>query len=164
MSDILMPNITITNTIKIPRDINKEITAYNIYVEETMKDGTQKQYLFKTIQNPVSPNPIKETLQYKMTYDGEIQLRYDFYYSVDNPITIYSMDKIELDISFYNYDEQNNILNIDTNNGIINADEYFYISAYYDELVVTHTTSNKCTYSVVPVFNTTEYGKHYLLK
>lgn len=163
-NSIIMPNIKITNTIKIPRDINKEITAYNIFVNETMRDNTQKEYLLKTMQNPVTPTPIKETLEYELTYDGEIQLRNDCYYSTDNQIEVYTIDKKELNSAFYNYDEQNNILVIDINNGLINVGERFYIVAYYDELVVEHTTTNKCSYIVVPVFNTTEYGKHYLLK
>ena len=163
MSNILKPTINITNIIKIPRSINKEIIAYKIYVSEDMSSEI-KNYLYKTVPTPVSPNPILEKNEYTFTYDGEIQLEDNIYYSTDYPIKVITSNNEELDLYYYDYDEDNKILKIDTDNPLIKEKETFYISAYYDEIVVKHTVSNNCKYSIVPVTLPEDYGSHYLLK
>ena len=160
---VLKPSITVNNVIRFPRLVAQNIVAYEVKVQEEVREDVYAKYSLPIIENPVSANPIEyiETFQYN--YGGIYQLPDETYYSIDYPITIY-VDDNPIDDLYITFNENTKTVRINTKVVNINGKD-IKIKYFKDMIEVTHSTTNKCIYTVEPVLNT-EYmlGSHSVLK
>lgn len=136
-----------TNNITFKRLTDTSCTGYKIFVKEFIDDEC-KEYLLDVIPNPNISLDIKERITLEYNEKQKWKLRDEITGVNTSSLSVY-INKEKLIPRRYTFNVRNKMLYIH-----VQIPEDAVIEAEYniDVISYSHKTSNKCEYSVIPIF------------
>ena len=162
MSDV---TALLTKTIKFKRLNNKHIKAYEIYAlysDSNYASGIREE-LLERFNNPSEPNTERTSIQLEYNDNATWELPSDLYTDRDHKFQLFMNDFI-VSTLFYQYNQYNRFLTIDTNLKPITSNDTFRLDYYRDMIVRTYVLEQDCQIRIKPIFaDTYTYGNHNVI-
>lgn len=162
--DYVLP-ANIKKTIRFPRLTSKNVLNYEIYtktVDDTYDSGIRID-LLDTIQNPVMPSPVQDTIDLEYSNNATWNLPNNIYMDRDHDIIIL-VDDIQISKLYYTVNKPAKLFTINTNKITINPDTKVSIIYYKDIIEKSYMVEKDCEIFVKPIIiDSYHYGQHNVI-
>lgn len=162
--DYIIP-ASIKKTIRFPRLTSKNVLSYEIYtktVDDTYNSGIRID-LIDTIQNPVIPSPVQDTIDLEYSNNATWNLPKNIYMDRDHDIIILIND-IQISKLYYTVNKPAKLFTINTNKITINPDTKISIIYYKDIIEKSYMVEQDCEIFIKPIIiDSYHYGQHNVI-
>lgn len=162
--DYIIP-ASIKKIIRFPRLSSKNVLSYEVYtktVDDTYDSGIRID-LIDTIQNPIIPSPVQDTIDLEYSNNATWNLPKNIYMDRDHDIIVL-VDDIQISKLYYTINKSAKLFTINTNKITINSDTKVKIIYYQDIIEKSYMVEQDCEVFVKPIIiDSYHYGQHNVI-